>query len=286
MNSSTIRRLVQGTKTRIKAANTPRDDILKAVEYQKLLSLVDELDFLLASLAEMDVYAMKDFEAIAGVKEQRKGLAEVLRRLLSDSAHANSDGRAINRWRYKKKLHAVSKELVRGVEGDVLRLREVCSRASEPASFSTAVENNQTENSIYHRTVETPPPNYFDTSVRNPRPETSVELPTTAQSPTIIPPSHPPTTNSNIAISSTTTHPRGCILILSLVATFVLFSCISGLYFTLNKSLGYSMGDAFTLAGYIIAVGTLVSSAALARHWPSCRCWKGKDRACGEVGDG
>jgi hypothetical protein len=47
------------------------------------------------------------------------------------------------------------------------------------------------------------------------------------------------------------------------------------------------MGDAFTLAGYIVAVGTLVSSAALASHWPTCRCWKGRGmNRCDEGGDG
>lgn len=36
------------------------------------------------------------------------------------------------------------------------------------------------------------------------------------------------------------------------------------------------MGDAFTLAAYVVAVGALVSTAAMARHWPSCRCWRGR----------
>ncbi len=48
------------------------------------------------------------------------------------------------------------------------------------------------------------------------------------------------------------------------------------------------MGDAFTLAAYIVAVGALVSTAALARHWPSCRCWRGdlKRAVGGDDGEG
>jgi hypothetical protein len=56
-------------------------------------------------------------------------------------------------------------------------------------------------------------------------------------------------------------------------AAFVGLSCFLGVYFTLNKSYGYSMGDAFTLAGYVIAVGAFISSAILAYHRPRCKCW-------------
>jgi hypothetical protein len=56
--------------------------------------------------------------------------------------------------------------------------------------------------------------------------------------------------------------------------TFVALSCFLGVYFTLNKSYGYSMGDAFTLAGWVIAVGAFISSAILAYHHPRCKCWK------------
>ena len=34
------------------------------------------------------------------------------------------------------------------------------------------------------------------------------------------------------------------------------------------------MGDSFTLAGYVVAVGAFVSTAILAYHYPHCECWK------------
>lgn len=51
-------------------------------------------------------------------------------------------------------------------------------------------------------------------------------------------------------------------------------SCFLGVYFTLRKDYGYSMGDSFTLAGYVVAVGAFVSTAVLAYHYPHCRCWE------------
>lgn len=54
---------------------------------------------------------------------------------------------------------------------------------------------------------------------------------------------------------------------------FIALSLFLGLFFTYSKSFGYSMGDAFTLAGYVVAVGALVCSFILACHYPRCRCW-------------
>jgi hypothetical protein len=131
MNRSTVRRLISGTKSRIRAGNTPRDDILKVVEYHNFLSLVDELDKLIESLSQIDIYTIADSEFIAQVTAQRRALSGVLHQLASDSAHANSDGRAINRWSYKKKLHAVSKEYSRASQSDVVQLRELRTRLLE-----------------------------------------------------------------------------------------------------------------------------------------------------------
>lgn len=36
------------------------------------------------------------------------------------------------------------------------------------------------------------------------------------------------------------------------------------------------MGDAFTLASYVIAVGAFISTAILASHYPYCKCWQKK----------
>jgi hypothetical protein len=61
-----------------------------------------------------------------------------------------------------------------------------------------------------------------------------------------------------------------------LMTGFIGLSVFLGLYFTIHKEYGYSMGDSFTLAGYVIAVGTLISSLLFAFHYPRCDCWKSK----------
>lgn len=63
-------------------------------------------------------------------------------------------------------------------------------------------------------------------------------------------------------------------MIMLFFATFVALSCFLGIYFTLSKSYGYSMGDAFTLAGWVVSVGAFVSTAILAYHYPRCKCWE------------
>ena len=66
-----------------------------------------------------------------------------------------------------------------------------------------------------------------------------------------------------------------CFRIISVMSAFIALSCFLGLYFTINKDFGYSMGDAFTLAGYVIAVGALICIFLFASHFRDCRCWKG-----------
>ncbi|KAE8447521.1 hypothetical protein EG329_010651 [Mollisiaceae sp. DMI_Dod_QoI] len=281
MNRSAVRRLVESTKNRIKATSNPRDLVLKEAEYQKLLRLVQQLDHLLSVLSRSET--SQDAELIASIIDHRQSLAPVLHVLVSDSARANREGRAVNRWSYKKKLHVVSKSLVDGVQVDLTRLSEVHGRINAGSSSA----------SVCQRTVAAPRSDYSDYS------DSSSTL--VSDSPSSIELETLPHHAEPIAISSSTSSPnsltttinqpgspRGCILILSMVAAFTLFSCISGLYFTLNKSLGYSMGDAFTLAAYIVAVGALVSTAALARYWPSCRCWRGdlKQAVGGDDGEG
>jgi hypothetical protein len=61
---------------------------------------------------------------------------------------------------------------------------------------------------------------------------------------------------------------------MSMSAVFVALSCFLGVFFTVKKDYGYSMGDSFTLAGYVVAVGAFVSTAVLAYHYPRCRCWE------------
>lgn len=72
--------------------------------------------------------------------------------------------------------------------------------------------------------------------------------------------------------------PRGCFIIGTLLSGFIGLSLFLGLFFVTHKEYGYSMGDSFSLAGYVIAVGALISSFLFACHFPRCRCWKGEIR--------
>jgi hypothetical protein len=71
--------------------------------------------------------------------------------------------------------------------------------------------------------------------------------------------------------------PAGCTIIILAMGSFIALSLFLGLFLTLRKEYGFSMGDSFTLAGYIIGVGTLVCGFMYARHLPSCKCWKARD---------
>ncbi|KAF8857462.1 hypothetical protein BDZ45DRAFT_803340 [Acephala macrosclerotiorum] len=74
---------------------------------------------------------------------------------------------------------------------------------------------------------------------------------------------------------------RGCVLIIASFTTFVFLGCFLGVYFTTQKQFGYSMGDSFTLAGFVITVGAFVSSAFLAYHYRHCKCWKRYEKGKG-----
>ncbi len=74
----------------------------------------------------------------------------------------------------------------------------------------------------------------------------------------------------------------GCIIILIAMGAFIGLGCFLGVFFTVHREYGYSMGDAFTLAGFVVAVGALVCSGLLAWHYPRCECWT--DRKRGGVG--
>jgi hypothetical protein len=76
---------------------------------------------------------------------------------------------------------------------------------------------------------------------------------------------------------------RSCVLLLILSAAFLALSLFLGIFFTLMKSYGYSMGDAWTLASYIIGVGTIFTSVLGFAHYPNCNCWgESKDKICTE----
>ena len=61
-------------------------------------------------------------------------------------------------------------------------------------------------------------------------------------------------------------------------AIFIALSLFLGVYFTIEKRYGYSMGDAFTLASWVIAVGAFISTGVFAIHYPRCKCWEPPQR--------
>lgn len=62
-----------------------------------------------------------------------------------------------------------------------------------------------------------------------------------------------------------------CYLLAALGLIFILSSAAVGIYYTFAKK---AMGDGFTTAGYMLAVGTLVVTPPAAYHYQHCQCWK------------
>lgn len=63
---------------------------------------------------------------------------------------------------------------------------------------------------------------------------------------------------------------RACLIIIALGFLVIGGSLAVGLYFTIAED---RVGDGFTTSSYILAVGTLVLAAPMAKHYPKCRCW-------------
>ena len=61
-----------------------------------------------------------------------------------------------------------------------------------------------------------------------------------------------------------------CYLLVALGLLVIGGSLAVGLYYSIAKD---RMADGFTTAGWMIAVGTLVLAAPMAKHYPHCRCW-------------
>lgn len=62
-----------------------------------------------------------------------------------------------------------------------------------------------------------------------------------------------------------------CYLLAALGLVFILSSFAVGMYYSIEKD---AMGDGFTTAGYMLAVGTLVVTPPAAYHYQHCRCWR------------
>jgi hypothetical protein len=95
------------------------------------------------------------------------------------------------------------------------------------------------------------------------------------QASNITPPPRPPLlVQQETSTASRFGRPRTCYLIIAMFASFVGLSCFLGVYFTVETKYGYSMGDSFTLASWVVAIGAFVSSGVLAKHHRRCRCWE------------
>ena len=64
-------------------------------------------------------------------------------------------------------------------------------------------------------------------------------------------------------------HP--CWTIILLGSVVIAGSLAVGLYYSIAED---RMADGFTVAGWIIAVGTLVLAVPITQHYPSCKCWQ------------
>lgn len=62
-----------------------------------------------------------------------------------------------------------------------------------------------------------------------------------------------------------------CYLLSALAFIFISSSSAVGLYFSIAQN---AMGDGFTTAGFILAVGTLTVTPPAAYHYQHCRCWR------------
>ena len=67
---------------------------------------------------------------------------------------------------------------------------------------------------------------------------------------------------------------RPCYLLVTLGFLVIGGSLAVGLYYSIAKD---RMGDGFTTAGWMTAVGTLILAAPMAKHYPHCRCWETRE---------
>jgi hypothetical protein len=63
---------------------------------------------------------------------------------------------------------------------------------------------------------------------------------------------------------------RPCYLLVALGFLVIGGSLAVGLYYSIAKD---RMGNGFTTAGWMTAVGTLMLAAPMAKHYPHCKCW-------------
>jgi hypothetical protein len=74
-----------------------------------------------------------------------------------------------------------------------------------------------------------------------------------------------------LASANVPQHIRPCYLLVTLGFLVIGGSLAVGLFYSIAKD---RMGDGFTTAGWMTAVGTLILAAPMAKHYPHCRCWE------------
>lgn len=91
--------------------------------------------------------------------------------------------------------------------------------------------------------------------------------PETTSSPRGTSPAGAPPTAADIALL------RPCYIMCLVMLLVITGSASFAIYWTLHFG---KMGDGFTAASWMVAVGTLALAPAVARHYPYCTCWSGE----------
>ena len=69
-----------------------------------------------------------------------------------------------------------------------------------------------------------------------------------------------------------------CYPIVAFMFLVIFGSGVFGTYWSIHAN---AMGDGFTTAGWIVAVGTLMVAVPITSHYPHCTCWRGRGRVEG-----
>ncbi|SCO42673.1 uncharacterized protein FFMR_06898 [Fusarium fujikuroi] len=64
---------------------------------------------------------------------------------------------------------------------------------------------------------------------------------------------------------------RPCYIMCSIMVLVVIGSGVLGIYYTVQFD---RMGDGFTAASWIVAIGAMALAGPMARHYPHCSCWR------------
>jgi hypothetical protein len=156
----------------------------------------------------------------------------------------------------------------RSIRVEETRTRQRRGRPARPPAEAFDPPFELTDRGIVRRRVPTPTQN-----TNNYQPNT-----TGFSQPPFLPPPTPPlsepaaTNRAALQSSQPTVFPT-CWIIVPLGVLIIAGSMAVGLYYSIAQD---RMGDGFTTAGFIIAVGTLMLAVPITQHYPHCKCWKRK----------